>query len=477
MYPAGMNSILARISKDGIDKLALRFPAGALKGAGAALAAAMNEEGFLVAPGALAPGDAARWRFENLEQDGEGALLLGPYFEGSSLDEAEGGREGMPLLLSVARALEALASGGALPRGIVSSGILLSGSRDDPGARALLLLPPSAVSRALSASGERARSGAVARLSSPRSKGPEADASFLLAQAAYRYIAGSPAFEREGAEAGSLAPATRLSASALLVAPRLDRALAAVIDRALDDPNKVSLRSWVEALEAAAAAGWERELAPGEEDELLRLRASSQAESAARLRRADFFRKRGGALVVAAVVLAVGALFAGDMIRAQRDKPNFAALPPLQLVRQYYAALDSLDLDALQACGAKDAISRDYNMVMTMTVITKTRTAYEGKDPVFRAKDWVAAGKPKLAPTDLLYGVDAFELADEGGSAGSERLRASYSFWSLERKDDPSGDPGKAVSLPLEERRVDELTLAEGKKGWQIVGLERKVLP
>jgi hypothetical protein len=421
---------------------------------------------------------ASRWRFENLVQEGEGALLVGPAFAGSSLDEAEGVQAGMPLLLAVARALAVLAAEGGLPRGLVSSGVLVSEDYSDAGGGAVLILPPVAVAKALSVCGAAARAGAVARLSSPRAKGPEADASFFLAQAAYRYATGSSAFEREASEPGSVAGASRYSTAASLAAPRLIPELSALVDAALEDPNRVSLGSWIGTLETAAAKGWERDLSGDEAVEISRRRAAVEAESRARRKRSDFFRRRGG-ILIAAVVVAVGAaLVAGDMLRAQRDKPDYSKFPAPELVRQYYAALDSLDLDSLEACVEGKAVKGDRDYVMNMTVIVKTRFAYEGRSPIKPAGDWVVAGKPALAETDLLYGIVGLSIAEEaGGLNEAKRFRATYSFWSLERKDDPSGDLGKAVSLPLEEKRVDELALARGERGWKIVGLERKVLP
>jgi hypothetical protein len=470
-----MNTILTRIGHEGAAQLALRFPAGAIKGVGAALAAAMGEEGFLVASSGEIAG--ASWRFENMAQEGEDVLLLGPAFAGISLDEAEGVEEGMPLLLETARALAALSAARKLPRSIVSSGVLVSES-GALSAVTVLILPPAAIARALSARGGEARAAAVARLTSPHAKGPEADASFLIAQAAYRYATGKSAFERESAEPGSVAGATRYSMATVLAAPRLDPALAALADRALDDPESVPLSSWIEALEAAAAKGWTREISAAEAELLERRRAAFEAQSRSKRKRAEFLRRRGGILIAAAVAAAVAAFVAGDMLRAQRDKPNFSKLPPIEVARRYYAALDALDLDSLEACGNKKAFDGDWNTVMNLTVVTKTRLAYEGKSPVVHAKDWVSAGMPALAQTDLLYGIAGLGLLDEGGGQGTERLRATYSIWSLDRKDDPSGDPGNASSFPLEERRVDELTLGRGEKGgWKIVGLERKVLP
>jgi ketosteroid isomerase-like protein len=238
---------------------------------------------------------------------------------------------------------------------------------------------------------------------------------------------------------------------------------------------------WIEVLEAAEAKHWTREISAEEETELERRRRAVEAESLSKRKRADFFRRRGGLLIAAAVLVVVGAFVAGDMIRAQRDKPDFSKLPPADVVRHYYAALDGLDMESLEACGDKKAFDADWNYVMTMTVVTKTRTAYEGKDPIIRAKDWLAAGKPELEQTAFLYGLVDLAIADEGGSgaAGNEkRFRATYSVWSMDRKDDPSGDPSKVIASAAQEKRVDELGLRRGDKGgWRIVSLTRRIAP
>jgi hypothetical protein len=472
-----MNAILTRITKDGEDKLALRFSSGAVKGSGPALTSAMSEEGFLI------PADSSRievWKFDGIAQEGEGASLVGPAFEGASLDDAESLREGMSLLSRVARALVALASGGKLPRGLVSSGILVSKAKTAGAPGAVLILPPAAAAKALSTQGPSSRAAAVARLTSPHSQSPEADASFFLAQAAYRCATGKNAFEREAAEPGNLAGSKRYSLAAVLAAPRLDPALAALIDAALDDPNRAGLGAWAEALEAASAAGWERELSAGEEAQIARRRASVEAETAKVLKRDAFFLKRGGLIIGAAVVLLVVGFAVSDIARAQRDKPNFSGLPPLEVVRHYYEAMDGIDLDSLEACGERGAIKADMDVLTNLVVLTKTRMAYEGRSPILPAKGWIASGMKALKETDFLYGIVGLEIADVdsgdvvGPSADARRFRATYSLWSPDRVEDSSGDPGKVRSQPKEDKRVDELVLRQGKKGWRIVSLDRR---
>jgi hypothetical protein len=484
-----MNAIVTRRSVDGVEKLALRFPAGALKGAGATLAAAMSEEGRLIPGGPSTDRMSSRdirslpWRFESIVQEADDAFLVGPDVIGpdairANLDDSRGLEEGLSRLLVLARALSLLQAEGKLPRGIVSSGVLFA---QDGG---VLVLPPIAAAKALSARGAEARSAAVARLSSPRAvppeRGPESDASFLLAQAAYRFAAGKGAFELESAEPRGVAGAAPVAIATGLAAPRLDPALASLVDRALADPESASLSDWIAVLGAAHAAHWTRELPPGEEAELARRRDALESRLRARRRRAGFFRKRGGILIAAAVAIFVLALVAADMLRAQRDKPDFSRLTPRELAQRYYLAIDGMDMDSLEACGDRKAIENDLNYLVSLVVITRTRTAYEGKSPVVRARDWLAAGKPALAPADFLYGIAGLSLS--GGEARADEsvvsVRAEYSFWSLDRKEDPSGDPSKTVSAPFEQKRVDELALERGKKGgWRIVGLDRRILP
>jgi hypothetical protein len=479
-----MNEIITRRSVDGADKLALSFPAGALKGAGATFAAAMGEEGRLVS-GAASPDrvSSTPWRFESIVQEGDYAFLVGPDaigtdLTGASLDDSTVLEEGLSHLLILARALSLLQAEGSLPRGIVSSAVLFT---EDDG---VLVLPPIAVAKALSARGSGARSAAVARLSSPcvvpPERGPESDASFLLAQAAYRFAAGRGAFELEAAEPRGVAGTAPVAIPMGLAAPRLDPGLASLVDRALVEPESVSLSDWIAVLGAAQTEHWTRDLPPAEEAELTRRRDAIESRLRTRKRRAGFLRKRGGILIAAAAAIVVLALMGADMLRAQRDKPDFSRLTPRELVQRYYLAIDGIDMESLEACGDKKAIEKDQSYLINLVVITRTRTAYEGKSPVVRAQDWLAAGKPALAQADFLYGIVGLSLSGGETWAGTSAvsISAKYSFWSLDRKEDASGDPNKVLSAPFEEKRLDELTLERGRKGgWRIVGLERRILP
>ena len=259
---------------------------------------------------------------------------------------------------------------------------MLFGSGDAASADApVLLLPPAAAGKALIAGGAQARSAAVARLASQRSRGAEADASFLLAQAAYRFATGKHAFEREAGEASSLAASSPSSVPLALAAPRLDRDLAALVDKALADPNAAPLGEWRRVLGAAYDAGLDSRARPGARGRAHEAQPGGGSPGRARRRQADFLRRRGGLLIVAAVVIVIVALFVGELAQAQRDKPDFSALTPRELVARYYQAIDRIDLDSLEACGEKKAIKGDDDMLIEPRRTHPDEDRLRGQEP------------------------------------------------------------------------------------------------
>jgi hypothetical protein len=460
--------IVSNEAGGGSPRLKLSFPRASVKGAGGALAASLTEEGSCVSGGA-SPRRSA-WRFESIgEGEGE-AYLTGPGFEGRSLDSCSGVEDGFPLLLAASKALDFLNREGILPRGIVSSGMLFGGGGE------VLVLPASAVARALAARSPESRAAAAARLVHPRSSGPEADASFLLAQAAYRLAAGAHPYPREAAESGSSAPPSPPAMPIALMAPRLDPEIAALIDRTLADPSSVPLPRWRAALDLASARGWLRELGSEEEAELAKRRDAALESARRKDAASSFFRRRGLLIAGIAAGLALVALFVASMAGRKAGLPDLSGLSPMQVARTYYAALDSLDIETLEVAADKVARKEDDNMAVNLTVLSKTRIAYESKDPLVRASKWIEEGKPKLEQTAMLYGVTGLELKDEGaapskGIGGTYRVGATYSLWFVEK----SGPELDAYSVPVESRRSDELVLRKTEAGWKIVGLTRSV--
>jgi hypothetical protein len=445
--------------------ISLVFPRSSIKGMAGAMAASLTEEGSRVSASLR----REEWRFESIEDKGEETHLRGPRFVGRSLDSAESLEDGMQLLRSAARALEFLSREGHLQRGLVSTGILIGPEGD------VLVLPAGPVARALAAQRPDVRAAAAARLVHPRSTSAEADAVFLLAQAAYRFASGSAPYPREAADASSSAPPSPPVLGAKLAAPRLNPELASLIDRSLAEPASVSLLEWRVALDEAAERGWLRHLSPDEGTELARLREEAVQKARRKDAVSTFFRKYGlmlGGIAAGAALLAVITV---STIRARNDGPDLSALSPRQVVEAYYHALDSLDIETLEAAADKKAAAADSTIVTNLYILTRTRLAYEGIDSMVSASKWKAAGMRPLNEGEILFGVTDLVLKEDV-SASSEELgsrrsiSASYSLWYIERDEGEWGTSAKVV----EDKRVDDLVLEKTKKGWRIVELTRR---
>ncbi|MDP3177582.1 MAG: hypothetical protein Q8M76_06735, partial [Spirochaetaceae bacterium] len=136
-----------------------------------------------------------------------------------------------------------------------------------------------------------------------------------------------------------------------------------------------------------------------------------------------------------------------------------------RLVETYYAALGDLDIESLEACTEKTARD-DSTYVINLSVITKTRLAYEGRNPLVQARDWLAGGAQALPDGAFLYGIVGLSMDEARPSADRASFVVDYSLWTMDR----SGE----AAAPEEIKRRDELTLVKGKKGWKIAAINRE---
>jgi hypothetical protein len=447
-----MDDILAKLGQGGRDGLAIRLPRQSFKTGAIALRA---QSGYILFPDRI-----EEWRVETFAESEEWILVSGPAFAGRSLDEAGSPEEGLSLLARSAAALGRLSALKLLPKGLLSAGILCGDGE------VVLVLPPEFVARSFASLDPERRDRAAAHLASPRAESAEDEASFLLAQAAYRFATGKPAFSRLGDDRGETHIARGGFLPVSLEAPRLEPALAGMIDRVLADPRGIGLGEWEGALAEARALGWFRSLPEAEAERLERSRRARVAAMARAGARAAFFRRRRGALIAAAIALGIAAAYVGSVLSAARSKPDYSGRPPREIVDLYYEAIDGLSTDSIEACGTKDAVRADYDMATNLFLISKMRMAYEGGNPLVRAEDWLARGRPELGPAPLLFGIAGLGIEELSLGRDEAAYRAAYSLWSMERK-------GEDSSAPRESRRVDLLSLSRSAKGWKIVKIER----
>ena len=228
-------------------------------------------------------------------------------------------------------------------------------------------------------------------------------------------------------------------------------------------PTSPSLAEWDRAFEEAAKGKYFRKLSTDQLATIAIQRKAAETRVGKRLARRHFIAKRGGlltGLAITAVVIAAIAIF-----DRPPPGPDLSELGPEAVVQAYYEAIDGLDLATLEACLEGKAGKDDKSLVTNLTVVTKMRQAYTRDELFISAKEWVTAGSPELAEGTLMYGITDLEIRS---LALESRLEARYTLWTT----GSSEDSIRGINI----RRVDRLVLAQGKKGWKIISIERESL-
>jgi hypothetical protein len=451
-------------------RLGIRIPRSAWKAAGHSASVAMRQQGTLVSKGRLSD-----WLADDLRQVDNEVVCYGPGFDGLSLEEllhadlSEFTK--IQRLALAAKALSSLDHETSLPVGIQSAGILVSTDGE------VLVLPPALVSRAAA----KAQGGKGL----PPEANPAMAASMMLAGILRRIylpeVSGITGASENRSSSSKASDYDRRKGDPFvplgLIAPHLDSSLAGLADRAMDqNTGSPSMDDWVKAFDSAAKNKFCRELSSDELAGFELQRKATETRVARKLAFRHFMIKRGGlltGLAIAVIVIAGIAIF-----DRPPPGPDLSGLGPEAIVQAYYEGIDALDLALLEACLEGKAGKDDKSLVTNLTVVMKMRQAYSPDDLSIRAEDWVAEGSPGLAAGSLMFGITGLEirslaLAPAGQAAGNQpakstesHFEARYTLWTTESNEE--------LVRGIPAHRKDRLTLAEGKKGWKIIAIERE---
>jgi len=208
-----------------------------------------------------------------------------------------------------------------------------------------------------------------------------------------------------------------------------------------------------------------------ETPERARRGAAALARRQRRRQQGAFWRSRGTLLTGLAVAVLAVAGIVGSVVWGLVKPDPTDTWTAEQVVKGYYAAIDSLDDQQLgkllsNDSGKQPTLGLDKDEVTNRYVIRQVRTAYEQKSPVLEAAAWEAAGKPPLLLGQMLWGLTDLDL-----QGGGDRWTVQYQKWTADGGDEKT--PPKAVGVAV----VDRLILVKTGRGWKISSLQRQTQP
>ncbi|NLA93299.1 MAG: hypothetical protein GX842_07720 [Spirochaetales bacterium] len=179
-----------------------------------------------------------------------------------------------------------------------------------------------------------------------------------------------------------------------------------------------------------------------------------------RVERTLFWRKRG-ALIVTLIVGGLIILSTMVSIISNRMPPPASAhLAPHEIVELFVEGQDSLDVTKMGvalARGTKNPFEKESS---TLFVTARVREAYERSSPIVNAREWVAAGRPPIDESSLLWGN--LEYTIEQLDPLTYRLKSLFLA--------PRG--GDEVMIIEEVERVVDFTFIEKKDYYLIQKIE-----
>ncbi len=195
-----------------------------------------------------------------------------------------------------------------------------------------------------------------------------------------------------------------------------------------------------------------------------KVQARNKAEGIEKkLRNRRWFRKSGWKLLISVAVIAGILAFASAPIRKALEAPVTAGMPPMEVAETYYRAIDNMDSEVMDDCLAKKIGNDDIRLITTVYVTTKMRQGYEGIGDAPKASEWIKSGKPELPEGVWPWGITDLTL----NKLNDNRIEARYLFWTPPEGGTESGTSAWSVS------RIDILHFTQGRKSWEISGIQR----
>ena len=208
------------------------------------------------------------------------------------------------------------------------------------------------------------------------------------------------------------------------------------------------------------------------------------------LRARRTFRRNAGAIAVCFALAAVIAFFAFGAVRDARRRPSAVGLTSFEVAEAFYEAIHTQNVELVGAMSSGKVSKRYGDIVGSIYVVNKTRSAYDPKNGIVAPETWFAFLSEENAEARRdVYGITSFTLdgresslevrvpersekrtpvRSEGGVLLDDGAQTAHTAEYYTVRTD--GETGEFIV----ERNRDTVRLTYKKNRWAVTGIEEK---
>ena len=201
-------------------------------------------------------------------------------------------------------------------------------------------------------------------------------------------------------------------------------------------------------------------------------------------------RRNAGAIAACFALAAVIAFFAAGAVRDARHRPSAVGLTSFEVTEAFYEAMHTQNVEFVSTMSSGKVSKRYGDIVGSIYVVNKTRSAYDPKNGIITPEAWFASLSEENAETRRdVYGITSFTLdgresslevrvpersekrtpvrSEEGAPLDDGAQAAHTAEYYTVRTDGETGDF-------IVERNCDTVRLTYKKNRWAVTGIEEK---
>ncbi len=255
--------------------------------------------------------------------------------------------------------------------------------------------------------------------------------SFALAVMAYRGLTGEfPYTADEEDELRNLMRA-RPPMEAWLRNPEIRPEVSREIDAVLspDGSDAMGADAWTERFRRWRHESVFRTVTDEERSEILARAAVAERRSGGAFRRREFWRKHWKRVVTIALVVALVGSVPGTIIRNRLQPRQTAGLPPTEVVRAFYGAINEFNHALMEDAVVDGAAREEIRMVTNLFVMSRMRMAVEMTSGFIDADEWRREGSPQIPEGAMPWGTALLDLEQVRAGEHEVVYLARFEMW------------------------------------------------